>query len=512
MKIYTENQVSNYAHSVGEPGIGVEAKRVAAYGEEFNQSAEAYEKQARNTYSLSVNAQWQASINELANNPVYANDPVAMENKINSITDKMSSEIVDDDVKMNFLVNASLKGKSYVNRAIANHRKIQDEQAKSSLYDSIFAGIDSESVVLANGISGVGDSSDLANAVFSNDMITSAMNAKNPDGTFIFTDAQRKQMQKDREMTTFNSFKASFDDLPDYKRRVVYEKMKSDKMSLGMIKDEDGEEKEIYLQDVVSRDTYNKYKEFAHQREENEYLLEKRSIAKKEFEEKQAMYNQEQELSDKLDDLDPTEALKILEQNEGIVSDKYFKAKQKALLSAKGITADTRAERATDIILGISALQNIEDDEEYIKEADKLLTKIEDTYASGELSLVDKKSLSANVKKKIGAALPQFIDDKSHWWNKYSWKDAYEDVKETFPDEATSSKIFLDYFRTLNKSEKDYSEPERRNLIKTLVQQNLRQEFNYPRFNNLEEMRQAYSEGKIKKGDVIYVAGKRGKI
>ena len=512
MKIYTERAVSDYAHSTGPSGMAMEARRVEGYGRELNQDAAEYENRAKNTYSLALNAQWQSSMNELLVNPKFANDPVAMKNEVKKITDKMSAEIVDNDAKFNFLVNANLKGQSYINSSIANQRRIQEEQARSSLYDAIYSGIDSESIVLANGISGVGNSSDLANAVYSNDTITSAMYAKNPDGTFIFSDAQRKQMQKDREMATFNSFKASFNNLPEYKRKAVYEKIKSDTMSLGTIKDENGEERELYLQDVVSRDTYNKYKEFAHQKEENEYLLEKRAIAQKEFEEKQAMYNAEQELSDKLDDLDPTEALKILEQNEGIVSDKYFKAKQKALLSAKGINSDTRAEKATDIILGIAALQNIEDDEEYIKEADNILTKIENSYASGELKLSDKRNLAQQVKKKIGAALPQFIDDKSHWWNKYSWKDAHEEIKATFPDEATSSKVFLDYFRTLNKSDRDYSEPEKRNLIKTLVQQNLKQEFNYPRFNNVEEMKQAYKDGKIKKGDVIYVAGKRGKI
>jgi hypothetical protein len=512
--IYTEQQVGNYAHDIDSTGLFEEARRVENYGKQFEQKAQNYENKAKNTYELALKTQWQSSVNKLLNNPAYSNNPVAMQKEIKNITDKMSSEVVDDDIKVNFLVNAEIKKGSYINNALANRRKLEEEQSRSFLYDAIYSGIDSESIVLSNGISGVGDSSDLANAVYSNDTIKSAMEAKNPDGSFIFSDAQRRQMLKDREMATFNSFKASFGNLPDYKRREVYQKIKSDTMSLGVL-DNGNEGKELYLQDVISRDTYNKYKEFVTQQEENEYLLEKKVLAQKEFNEKKVMYATEQELSEQLDDLDPSEALKVLEQNEGIVSDKYYKAKQKALLSAKGITANTRAETATELLLGITNAFTIEDDEEFLKEADKILTKIEEKYAEGELSLKDKRNLTQQITKKQAVALNSFIEDKSSWggsWGRYGYDDAYNDIKKAFPDTSSSSKIFLDYFRTINNTDRDYKEPERINLVKMLIQQNLNREFSYPRFNNIEEMRQSYKEGKIKKGDIVYVAGKRGKI
>ena len=161
MKIYTENQVSNYANSVGEPGIGVEAKRVAAYGEEFNQSAEAYEKQAKNIYSNAVKNQWQQSINELMENPAIANNPELMEKEIAKIDDKIASEIVDEDVKVDFLANSILNRKPYINHARNNFIKIQNEREKSSAFDNIYNGMERVGISSLNILSGGGRLEDI---------------------------------------------------------------------------------------------------------------------------------------------------------------------------------------------------------------------------------------------------------------------------------------------------------------------------------------------------------------
>lgn len=509
--IYEKQAVSDFSNKFYSHE-GNSGQWLMKEGEKLVNQGEKTEDKAKTTYSNALNVDWQNSMNSLINNPKYASDPKALQEEAKKLTDKMSSEIVDDDVKVDFLVNAQLKGGTYINKAIANARKIEEDNYRSSLLDSIYSGIDTEATVLSNGISGTGNRQDLANAVYSNDVITRALYRKNPDGSYVFSDAQRRQIIKERENLAFNSFKASFDALPEDKRRDVYDKIKHDKMSFGTITDEEGNEKELYLQDVVSKETYNKYKSFASDREENEILLKKREIALRDFQEKQAMYDTEQQLSDRLDDLDPTEALHLLEQSEGVVSEKYYKAKQRALLSAKGITAETRAEEATNIILDIATLQGIEDSEDYIKEADKILTKIEEKYADGRLALADKKTLTTNVKKKIGSELPTFVDDKSHWWNKYSWKDAYNDIQKSIPDDSSSNSVFLDYFRTLNKYESDLPEPQKRDLVKALVNKQVMKEFNLPVFNNVEEMRQALARGKIKKGDTVYVAGQRGKV
>ena len=224
-KIYTEQQVSDYAHSTGEPGIAVEAQRVEGYGREMQQEAADYEQKAKKTYSLALNTQWQASVNELANNPKYANDPVAMENEINKLTDKMSSEVVDDDVKVDFLVNAELKGKSYVNQALSNNRKIQAEVVKSNLFNGVYANMDAAGVSAKNVLSGDGTEDDIVTYLDSRKNTVNYINAKNSDGTYVFSDAERRTMANDYEKNVLKSFKNVFDGMNDDEKEAFYHKI-----------------------------------------------------------------------------------------------------------------------------------------------------------------------------------------------------------------------------------------------------------------------------------------------
>ena len=52
----------------------------------------------------------------------------------------------------------------------------------------------------------------------------------------------------------------------------------------------------------------------------------------------------------------------------------------------------------------------------------------------------------------------------------------------------------------------------KRNILKALVTKANANELSLPSFASEEDARQAYEAGRIKKGDVIYVNGVRGKI
>ena len=228
MKIYTENQVSNYANSVGEPGIGVEAKRVAAYGEEFNQSAEAYEKQAKNIYSNAVKNQWQQSINELMENPAIANNPELMEKEIAKIDDKIASEIVDEDVKVDFLANSILNRKPYINHARNNFIKIQNEREKSSAFDNIYNGMERVGISSLNILSGGGSLEDIEAYLNSKRDIDLKINKKLPDGTYLFTDEQRLKMSNDYDKNVMKAFKAAYENASDDQKEQFYKRVIGD--------------------------------------------------------------------------------------------------------------------------------------------------------------------------------------------------------------------------------------------------------------------------------------------
>lgn len=230
MKIYTENQVSNYAHSVGEPGIGVEAKRVAAYGEEFNQSAEAYEKQAKGIYSSAIKNQWNDAVNSLMENPEVANNPQTLETEIRKLNDKMSSEIVDDDVKVDFISNSILNSKAYINHARNNQIKLQNERAKSSAFNAIYGGMNNAGVAVLNILSGGGNSDDIAALMNSRSDIASQINAVKPDGTYLFTNEQRLKMSDDFDKNVIKAFKAAYDNASDDQKELFYKKVMGDNL------------------------------------------------------------------------------------------------------------------------------------------------------------------------------------------------------------------------------------------------------------------------------------------
>lgn len=215
----------------------------------------------------------------------------------------------------------------------------------------------------------------------------------------------------------------------------------------------------------------------------------------------------EQKLTTKLDDLPPDEALKLLEENEGNVSSKYFKARQNALLSAKGITAETRAETAAEIMLNIASLPTDSSEiEEYYKQTNNILTKIESEYASGNLSLSDKKRLVNTIYKKQGGNLEQLKSTDSGWrfWD-FSYKDADKFIQENYSG-ANGNKIMLDYFRQINDGG-EYDNDQKKAVLQGLIDMANGNMLNLPTFDSVAEVEDAYLRGELKEGDQIYVAG-----
>ena len=195
-----------------------------------------------------------------------------------------------------------------------------------------------------------------------------------------------------------------------------------------------------------------------------------KQIKMRDFQIKTNEFVTEQKLTAKLDDLPTDEALRLLEENEGNVSSKFFKAKQKSLLSDKGITTETRAETAAEIMLDIASLPTDSSEiEEYYKQTNNILTKIENEYAAGYLSASDKKRLVNTIYKKQGGNLEQLKGIGSGWrfWD-FSYKDADEYIKENYSG-ADGNKIMLDYFRQINDGT-EYNNDQKKAILQGLIE------------------------------------------
>lgn len=278
----------------------------------------------------------------------------------------------------------------------------------------------------------------------------------------------------------------------DYKTNFVYGLAESNpQAAINLLKDKN------FAAGFKNKDTYDMMTKIVNKQH-----------AQQEFNLKVMRYNNERNLALKLDELEPSEALQVLDENEENISKKYYKAKKKALLSSLGITAETQADEAADVMLDIAGL-NKEDTVEYYKGTNNILTKIEEKYSQGLISTTDRKRLVNAVYKAQGRNIETLKDDNSGWWWDFTYKDASEYIKDNYSG-RDGNQLMLNYFREVE--ENDYSNEQKKQILDGLIQKSNLNELNAPTFNSVEDFQQAAEKGKIKKGQVVYVGGRRATV
>lgn len=286
----------------------------------------------------------------------------------------------------------------------------------------------------------------------------------------------------------------------DYKTSFVYGLAESNpQAAINLLKDKD------FAKGFNNKDTYDMAEKIVN-KQIAQYNLNKRVME----------FNNERNLAMKLDDLEPSEALQVLDENEENISKKYFKAKKKALLSSLGIDADTQAEEAAEIMLDIAGL-NKEDTIEYYKQTNDILSKIEDKYGNGYLSTADRKRLVNAVYKGQGKNIDVLKNEGSGWkfWD-FSYKDANEYIKDNYSGKD-ANRLLLDYFREIEGN--DYDNAQKKQILTDMVNKtknvNLEKAMQVdglPSFNTMDEAKEAFRTGKIKKGDKVVINGVKGTI
>lgn len=238
-----------------------------------------------------------------------------------------------------------------------------------------------------------------------------------------------------------------------------------------------------------------------------------KQIAKQNFDLKFSQFKNEQILSDKLDSMDTLDALKLLENNKSSVSSAYFDIKKKSLMSASGIDAETQDETSTEILLDITMLPKDQGASVYFDAVNKLLVKIEDKYSKGLLGISDKKKfikeLYKGQEKNIGVLKEDTSDDKWLSWGDYTYKDAWNYIDSKYIG-TDKNQVLLEYFRTVNGQ--DMNKKDKIAALNSIINYANAGDLQLPRFANEQEARDAYAQGKIKKGDTIYINGVRGKL
>lgn len=192
----------------------------------------------------------------------YQNDPENLAAQLNKISEKMTSEIPDQATKIAFRTNFITQSGTLINKAQANYDKIQYQKKKSSYFDTIQANNKSIATALSNAFNGTGSPDDLVNYQTSIKQNIGLINARNEDGTYMFTDAQRLSMSNAVDKLAAESFSAALSDMDDDKRNQVIKAIENDGMIL-LQGEVDGEVKQLNLKDAFTPEVYADMKKSA---------------------------------------------------------------------------------------------------------------------------------------------------------------------------------------------------------------------------------------------------------
>lgn len=192
----------------------------------------------------------------------YQNDPENLAAQLNKISEKMTSEIPDQAMKIAFRTNFITQSGSLINKAQANYDKIQYQKKKSSYFDTIQANNKSIATALNNAFNGTGTADDLVNYQTAIKQNIGLINARNEDGTYMFTDAQRLSMSNAVDKLAAESFSAALSDMDDDKRNQVIKAIENDGMIL-LQGEVDGEVKQLNLKDAFAPEVYADMKKSA---------------------------------------------------------------------------------------------------------------------------------------------------------------------------------------------------------------------------------------------------------
>lgn len=488
-KLYTEQAVSDFAtgkySSQGNVGQYLEKE-----GTELVAKAEKSEQEAKEQYAQAVQIGWQNAMNGIANNPQFAANPTAMQAEMKKLNDKMASEIVDRDVKYNFLVNAELKGQSMLNSATANFNKIQRENTKNINYNGIASSIKSIGTAIFNGVSGTANANDLIVASGANETIRNLSNSVYDDGSRVFSISEAVSFEKALEKEITSNVKNAFDMMPENRKKAFAESVYNGNAVLGVVKNKDIE-KEIKLSDVLSKESYNSVARYLKQHQDDEYKTLKYETAKREFFEKQQMANNELSLSAQLEDMSAVDQINALEENRDAVSEKYYEAKRKAITSELAITPKTNQETFSSLMKSISMLDPNEQ-KDFVELESEILTRIEETTAKGELLRKDKAILLNAINRAEKPDIEKVGDklDGMFSWG-FDYEDAAKYIKNTGADESKEYDTMLEYYRSIEG--KDYDSKQRREVLATLVE---------------KKNRDAFLNGTVRDGSVLAMADK----
>lgn len=227
----------------------------------LNEQLEKEKQDAFNMYEQGLSIQASESMNTIFQE--YGNDPTALSQKLSELNEKMSAEIPDAKMKVNFKTKFIMNSQSLVNKAQANYDKAQFEKKRSSYFNTIYDNNRRISLAFENAFTGNATVDDMVNYQAAINQNKALINTLNEDGTFMFSDAQRLAMSRDVDELATKSFEASLLAMDDDKRAQLLSSLDADEAIIFSAEDENKNTIQLNLKDAVDDVTYADMKKMA---------------------------------------------------------------------------------------------------------------------------------------------------------------------------------------------------------------------------------------------------------
>lgn len=219
--------VSAYQGNIGQRLMQV-GDRLEGISQEYENKQKKELAEAKKMYAQGLNVNLYNSINELRNDPKLSSNPQGLASAMDKVLEKTLADVDDEDVKLDVMVDYQLKKGTYINHAQAEFNRIQRENARSYAFDTIYANIDAMQTSLANALSGNYTEDDIANYQHSIEKLKRNINARDVDGTYLFSDAQRRSYAESIDKLYVNAFKDAYNNMNREQKKAVFSKLNAD--------------------------------------------------------------------------------------------------------------------------------------------------------------------------------------------------------------------------------------------------------------------------------------------
>lgn len=244
---------------------------------QLEREAQQEKAEAFDVYSKGMHLAASQSMSEMFNqNP---NDPQKLEEMFKGLSDKMSSEIPDQRVKIGFMADFMVQSQSYLNRARNNQKRIQLTLQKEQNEKMMIDWSKSYSNSFYNMLTPDSTPDDLVNFVRSRDGIENILNLRNEDGTLVYSPLQQERIRDSLKKVQVDSIKSYFNDLPDYEKINFFNDLESGNVLVksAMLTPDSKEDVVMspladFMDEEALRDVKSYTKKYMAKMKENDYL------------------------------------------------------------------------------------------------------------------------------------------------------------------------------------------------------------------------------------------------